>query len=421
MAELARIDLKPIIESIVNGNLETTTQLDARDGENRDRANHTGTQLASTISDFTTAVQSAETITTLGLVANVLKYTDEAGVETDLDLSLYLDDTNLARLVGGTLDGATGIATFTRDDATTFTVDMSSLLDDTQVTVNDTLISTSATEALSANMGKVLNDAKVDKVAGSNLVQDAKVTSYDNHIVDTSNPHGVTASQVGAYTALETENLLVDKQGILSEGEFVDGDKTKLDDTEITSQLDLRDVANRSVDNHTDGATNGVYTLVERTKLDGIEIAATADQTDAEIKLAYDNEYVQRTASNYIDGATKLDEAVDLLDAQAKVATDQLTKNTLVNGTAVDNRYDRVLSALDALEMVYTGSDLTTVRYVGDDDSSMYYRDVLSYTDGNLVTVKHYYATIDTITESGLTTLTYDGSDNLLTATYTEA
>jgi hypothetical protein len=72
-------------------------------------------------------VANLETLTSLSLAANTLSYVDEAGNTTNLDLSLYLDDTNLARLVSGTLDGATGIATFTRDDASTFTVDLSSL------------------------------------------------------------------------------------------------------------------------------------------------------------------------------------------------------------------------------------------------------------------------------------------------------
>jgi len=122
---------------------------------------------------------NSETTTSLSINANVLTYTDEDGTDTDIDLSLYLDDSNLARLVSGSVDAGTGIATFTRDDATTFTVDMSSLLDDTkltdadiaamgyiktdtQVTVNNTLTSTSTTEALSAKQGKVLQDNKVD-------------------------------------------------------------------------------------------------------------------------------------------------------------------------------------------------------------------------------------------------------------------
>jgi hypothetical protein len=73
-----------------------------------------------------------ETTTTLSAAANILTYTDEEGNDTNIDLSLYIDDTNLARIVSGTMDG-NGIATFTRDDATTFTVDMSVLLDDTNL------------------------------------------------------------------------------------------------------------------------------------------------------------------------------------------------------------------------------------------------------------------------------------------------
>lgn len=70
-----------------------------------------------------------ETLTSLSLNSNTLTYTDEAGNDTDIDLSIYLDDTNLARLVNGTLDANTGIATFSRDDGTSFTVDFSSLID----------------------------------------------------------------------------------------------------------------------------------------------------------------------------------------------------------------------------------------------------------------------------------------------------
>ena len=101
-------------------------------------------------------VNVAETVTSLGLSANILKYTDEDGTETDLDLSLYLDDTNLARLTSGSLNAGTGLATFTRDDASTFTIDMSAFLD--AITLNNTLTSTSTTEGLTANMGKELKD-----------------------------------------------------------------------------------------------------------------------------------------------------------------------------------------------------------------------------------------------------------------------
>ncbi|TDQ28604.1 beta strand repeat-containing protein [Tenacibaculum caenipelagi] len=47
---------------------------------------------------------------------------------SQIDLAPYLDNTNLARLVSGTVD-ANGLATFTRDDNSTFTVDLSNLKD----------------------------------------------------------------------------------------------------------------------------------------------------------------------------------------------------------------------------------------------------------------------------------------------------
>jgi hypothetical protein len=48
-------------------NFETTTQLNTRDTNNRNRANHTGTQASSTISDFTSAVTAV--VNSLGLSA----------------------------------------------------------------------------------------------------------------------------------------------------------------------------------------------------------------------------------------------------------------------------------------------------------------------------------------------------------------
>ena len=56
---------------------ETTTQLNTRDTNNRSRANHTGTQTASTISDFDTEVANNSAV-----AANTAKisYTDSAAV-----------------------------------------------------------------------------------------------------------------------------------------------------------------------------------------------------------------------------------------------------------------------------------------------------------------------------------------------------
>jgi len=169
MAEVARIDLHPLVHSAVSNQIDIVKFNSIENGATADQSAseiealyeglaNTNKYTDSEKSLVASALQS-ETNTVLSINANMLSYTDENGSTTNIDLSLYLDDSNLARITTGSLDGSTGIATFSRDDDTTFTVDMSALFDDTQVTVNDTLTSTSSTEALSANQGKNLQDS----------------------------------------------------------------------------------------------------------------------------------------------------------------------------------------------------------------------------------------------------------------------
>ena len=80
-------------------------------------------------------VPNFETNTTFQIIGNTLRYTNEDGVNFDVDLTPFLDDTNLARLVSGVLDPATGIATFSRDDGSTFTVDFSGLVSDSETRI----------------------------------------------------------------------------------------------------------------------------------------------------------------------------------------------------------------------------------------------------------------------------------------------
>jgi len=169
MAEVSRIDLSPLISSAVANHVDVTKINGIENGATADQtaseieALYEGLANTNKYTDSEkvlvgSALQS-ETTTALSINANTLSYIDENGVTTNIDLSLYLDDTNLARLTSGSVDGVTGIATFTRDDTSTFTIDMSALLDDTRVTVNNTLTSISTTEALSAHQGKNLQDS----------------------------------------------------------------------------------------------------------------------------------------------------------------------------------------------------------------------------------------------------------------------
>ena len=148
-----------------------------------------------------------ETTTSLSINANILKYTDEAGTATNIDLSLYLDDTNLARLTTGTLNGSTGVATFSRDDSSTFTVDFSALLDDTNTWrgIQNNLTSTSTTDSLSAKQGKVLQDGKV---ANSRVLTDVPVGAVFTD-TDTDTWRGIQDN----LTSTSTTDSLSAKQG----------------------------------------------------------------------------------------------------------------------------------------------------------------------------------------------------------------
>jgi hypothetical protein len=148
-----------------------------------------------------------ETTTSLSVAANILKYTDEVGTETNIDLSLYLDDTNAAYISSGTLNSTTGVATFTRSDSTSFDVDMSSFFDDTQVIVNDTLTSTSTTEALSAKQGKVLQDSKVDN---SRVLTDVPANAVFTDTLYTKPASEPISYITGLQTALDDKATLND-------------------------------------------------------------------------------------------------------------------------------------------------------------------------------------------------------------------
>jgi hypothetical protein len=81
-------------------------------------------------------VNVPETLTSISFSNNTLSYTDENGSVNNIDLSLYLDDTNLARIVSGVYDAGTNSLVFTRDDSSTFSIDASMFFDDTNLVLS---------------------------------------------------------------------------------------------------------------------------------------------------------------------------------------------------------------------------------------------------------------------------------------------
>lgn len=171
-------------------------------------------------SDYATAAQGTKADTALqnagvnlSVSGNILKLIDPNGTQigSNVDLSLYLDDTNLARITSGTL-GAGGIATFTRDDNSTFTIDLSNL---------------TAVDSVNAQTGAVVLDA--DDIDDSSTAHKF-VTSSD--LTNLSNLSGTNTG----------DQDLSSYQLQPSEGAFVNGDKTKLDG--IESSADVTDATN---------------------------------------------------------------------------------------------------------------------------------------------------------------------------------
>ena len=145
---------------------------------------------------------TSETTTTLGIAGNILTYTDEDGNATNIDLSLYLDDTNLARLTSGSL-AANGIATFTRDDASTFTVDFSQFFDDTNLSRVDNATFSNGTLTLTRNDSSTAASVNLD----GRYLQNFVAQTTDDLSEGSTNLYYTQARFDSAFTAKSTTDL----------------------------------------------------------------------------------------------------------------------------------------------------------------------------------------------------------------------
>ena len=287
---------------------------------------------------------NTETTTTLSLSTNILRYVDELGATTALDLSLYLDDTNLAYIASGALNGTTGIATFTRDDASTFTVDLSALLDDTSVTVNDTLISISTTEALSANQGKVLKGL-ADGLETRVALNDVKVSNVNHPLVETAVPLNALftdtvydSTAIDAAVALNTAKISFDSTS-----------STRLANTSGNNTGD-QDLSGYSLTSHTH---TGTYEPADATILKDADIGTTIQAYSANTTLKGNtfngnSQLVETTADGklpVIDGSNLTGISQDLSGLMVKtsnlsdVASQQTALNNITAAGSATNEY----------------------------------------------------------------------------------
>jgi hypothetical protein len=134
----------------------------------------------------TSSTQALKSTGALTKVGNVMYLNKADGSSETVDLTMYLDDTNLARIISGTYNAASQSLVFTRDDGSTFSVDSSMFFDDTNL-VTSVAGKTGAVALTKADVGlgsvdntsdankpistatQTALDTKVDKVAGKKL------------------------------------------------------------------------------------------------------------------------------------------------------------------------------------------------------------------------------------------------------------
>ncbi len=98
---------------------------------------------------------------------------------------------------------------------------------------------------------------------------------------------------------------------------------------------------------------------------------------------------------------------------QLKIEIDEINaaKLNTVDFNAVNlNRADKYLAAQTIANMLYTGGDLTKIRYKNDTDVDY---ETLTYTSGNLTSINHYIGAV----LKGTTTLSYRAG-NLVSAVF---
>ncbi|TCI92285.1 hypothetical protein [Tenacibaculum sp. M341] len=175
----------------------------------------------------------------------------------EIDLSNYIDDTNLARLVSGTVD-TDGIATFKRDDNSTFTVDFSNLpatslsidsLSDAQSNFNSILIGTEETpysegETRGINNIVIGKDAILDGVGDDNvLIGKSVLGGLGNNGNNNSNNNVVIGSRAAEDRVNFNDNVIIGGNSVTTDGSgsrnIIIGSNIEIGGHNISNQLNI--------------------------------------------------------------------------------------------------------------------------------------------------------------------------------------
>ena len=255
--------------------------------------------------------------------------------------------------------------------------------------------------------------------------------SYNSSTGVISIPISVEANNV-TNASVSTQTLTLNRESASdvtftpTANDFTNTLKTKLDGIESSATADQTDTEIRTaVENASD---SNVFTDADHTKLNGIEASATADQSDSEIKTAYEN----NSDTNAFTDAdhTKLDgieasATADQTNAEIRVAVEAATDSnvftdadhTKLNGieasATADQTNDEIKAAVEAASdsNTFTDADHTKLNSVETNADVTDMSNVRSSLDGAM--------TSNTLTVGDSSTTTTFPGDIVVTGTTT--
>ena len=429
----------------------------------------TATAVTVVSSNGTDAVLSAATPTVAG-VQTAADKTKLDGIEALADVTDTINVTAAGALMDSEVD--LDIKTLVLPASTTISVFGASLVDDLSAAAALVTLGVTATAAeintmvLEGDTTTALMQFVIDEdLMTSNLATKVPTQQSVKAYVDAEVAAALVSemSYKGGYdAALNTPNLDAATPVVIAKGDMYTvtvagtffavavevGDMLIAEIALAAVEADWT-IVNKNLDNasiklaYEANVNTNEYDDIEQAKVANITITQPVNLDTIESDTALNNAKLTNVTTNLSttttattvtvvssDGTDALLPAATTIAAGMLTGADKLILNTAATdigdidralGTAgAIKRYDKILGSLDIIATEYdVNSNLTVVRYTGDDNTTIYYRDVLSYGVDGMDLVKHYYNKGSTVTESASTTLSYVAG-NLAAASYVE-
>jgi len=150
-------------------------------------------------------------------------------------------------------------------------------------TMGGDLTGTASNAQLGAN---VVTDTELNSAKVNGIESGADVTDTANVVAALTAGTNITISAGGTISSTDTNTTYSVGDGGLTEKNFTSADNTKLDGIETGATADQTGAEIKTA--YEANANTNAFTDADHSKLDGIETGATADQSNSEIKTAYE-------------------------------------------------------------------------------------------------------------------------------------